>query len=151
MATTADLLTALGDVKDRLGRIEGQLAGVVTEQQNGAASRRGLYERVEEVSSEVSRLSFTVEAQAGIQAQTREVLKELADVQGKIASNVQPLVDMHPEIASVVELYSDIKKARARWRWIATVFGGVLILIAGFMGEQIRQNVAAWLALPPAN
>jgi chromosome segregation ATPase len=150
MATNADLLEALGDLKDRLGRMEGQLEGVLSEQQNSSTSRRNMYARLEEVNREVHRLSFTADAQAGIQAQTREVLKELADVQGKIARNVQPLLDMHPEIANMVTLYIDIRKARARWRWIATVFGGVLILLAGFMGEQIRQSIAAWLAQPPS-
>lgn len=149
MATIAELLNALGDVRDRLGRMEGQLEGVIEEQRSGAATRRGLSTRMEEISSEVAKLSFTAEAQAGIQAQTREVLKELADVQGKIANNVQPLLHLKPEIEQIVQLYGDIRVARTRGRWIATVFGGVVLWAASFMSEEIRQSIAAWLAQPP--
>lgn len=148
MATIADLLTLIGEIKDRLGSIEGRLSGMEREQEGAASSRRVVYERIEGVNSEVARLSFTAEAQAGIQAQTREVLKELADVQGRIAENVKPLLDLQPDIASMVEIYQDVRKGRRRLAWIGGVLGASMITVAGFAGEQIRQALAAWLTLP---
>lgn len=137
------------DIMHELGALSAKVEGMRAEVDSGADSRRRIHEKLEAQGARLGELNFAIEAQASIQAQTREVLKELADIQQRIATNIQPLLDLRADLPPMVAGWKDLKRTGSRLIWVIGIAGGGIVTFILWFGDVVRQAILHWLGIGP--
>jgi len=138
-----------GDIMGAIGTLQGRFDGIIRELDNAAASRRVLHEQIEAQGKVINNVSFGLDQQVQIQAQVREEVKGLHQVQTQMKTDIEPLLEMKDELPSLVDAWKDMSKWSKRVVYLLGV-GGISVLAAAYwLGGLITQAVKHWLGLPP--
>lgn len=117
---------AVDTTQRALGRLEGQMAEILSVLKESTASRARLHERVDEVSDRLGKIEGDIGIAAQIDAQVRS---ELDGIKAAIASD-------RKAAAPALEAFQDILKTGRRISWVFGVagigtIGGLLALVTG--------------------